>query len=433
MAYPLPENERTRLDTLHNLAVLTSERDPILDNLVEIGCIAANMPIGLIALVDSEWLWFKANRGILAEKKVPRDSSFCNYTILGNSPLVVPNAERDSRFLDNRFVCGKEHIRFYAGVPIQVEPGIRIGCLCVLDREPRELDPVAMQILTRLADCVAERLRQRANARLLQFFSAKQRDQLKASLKMIDNAKLALAQKAFTLFYQPKFELRTRRRIGFEALLRWRQAGGSVLAPAAFAEALNDPEFSRRIGSFVLAEAISQAKTWEQVGFKFGHIAINVASSQFSDEEGKMTFADEVTATADAASMSPSMLQIEVTEGVLLTDRENHIAKQLAQLRATGFKVAFDDFGTGFASLIHLKKLEFDQIKIDGSFVRAMVTSEEDMAIVKAVVGLARDLGKEVVAEGIETEAELKALIDMGCGYGQGYLFGRPTSPSHIC
>ncbi|TBC01445.1 EAL domain-containing protein [Rhizobium ruizarguesonis] len=431
MAYLLPQNERVRLDKLHSLAVLTPEDDPILDTLVEIGCISAKMPIGSIALLDAEWLWFKANRG-LTEKKIPRDHAFCNYTILDDTPLVIPDAEKDSRFSDNPFVRGKEHIRFYAGVPIEVEPGIRIGCLCVLDRKPRELDRDAMQILRWLADCAAERLRQRGNARLLEFFSARRRDQLKASLKMIDAAKIALAQNAFTLFYQPKYELRTRRRVGFEALLRWRQADGSTLAPAAFAEALDDPEFSRRIGSYVLAEAISQAKTWQRAGFEFGHIAINVSSSQFANEEGKMAFADEVMVATKCASLSPSRLHIEVTEGVLLSRVENHVAKQLAQLRATGFKVAFDDFGTGFASLIHLKELEYDQIKIDGSFVRAMISSEGDMAIVKAVVGLARNLGKEVVAEGIETEAELSALIEMGCGYGQGYLLGRPTAASGV-
>lgn len=284
MAYLLPPNERARLDKLYSLAVLTSESDPILDAIVEIGCIAAKMPIGLIALLDAEWLWFKANRGLTSKKKIPRDHAFCNYTILDDAPLVVLDAEKDGRFSDNPFVLGKEHIRFYAGVPIEVEPGIRIGCLCVLDRKPSELDRDAMQILRRLADCAAERLRQRGNARLLQFFSAKRRDQLKASLKMIDAAKIALAQNAFTLFYQPKYELRTRRRVGFEALLRWRQVDGSALAPAAFAEALDDPEFSRRIGSYVLAEAISQAKTWEQAGFEFGHIAINVSSSQFEEE-----------------------------------------------------------------------------------------------------------------------------------------------------
>ncbi|WP_245472297.1 EAL domain-containing protein [Rhizobium jaguaris] len=267
---------------------------------------------------------------------------------------------------------------------------------------------------------------------MLEFFSAERRDQLKASLKMIDAAKVALAQNAFTLFYQPKFELRTRTRVGFEALLRWRQADGSVLAPAAFAEALDDPEFSCRIGSYVLGTAISQAKTWEQAGFEFGHIAINVSSSQFADTEGKMAFADEVLAATKSASLDPSRLHIEVTEGVLLSGRENQVARQLAQLRATGFKVAFDDFGTGFASLVHLKELPYDQIKVDGSFVRAMVNSEEDMAIVKAIVGLAQNLGKEVVAEGIETEAELSALIEMGCGYGQGYLFGRPAAASDV-
>lgn len=114
----------------------------------------------------------------------------------------------------------------------------------------------------------------------------------------------------------------------------------------------------------------------------------------------------------------------------MLSEQSGDISTQLEALRAAGFIVAFDDFGTGFASLVHLKKLAYDQIKIDGAFVRAMTSSNADLAIVKAIVDLATALGKHVVAEAVEAMAELYALRELGCHYGQGYFFGRPVSAS---
>jgi EAL domain-containing protein (putative c-di-GMP-specific phosphodiesterase class I) len=302
----------------------------------------------------------------------------------------------------------------------------------VLDRVPRQIDNNVKLILERLARCVAERLRNSENVRLLQFLSAERRNQAKVSLALIKAAETALSEKAFLLYYQPKFELQTGKRVGFEALLRWRHSDNSVLAPAAFAEILDHPDLSRRIGSYVLRCAVAQAKAWERAGIDFGHIAINVSSSQFAEVVGGQGLVEELLAVVEEANLNPDKLQIEITEGVVLSSNAGHVAQKLEQLRAAGFAIAFDDFGTGFASLVHLKDLQYDQIKIDGSFVRAMTHSSADRAIVKAVVDLARSLGKDVVAEGIETEAEFEALRQFGCRYGQGYLFGRPSPPSKV-
>lgn len=116
----------------------------------------------------------------------------------------------------------------------------------------------------------------------------------------------------------------------------------------------------------------------------------------------------------------------------MLTEQGVDIGAQLEALRAAGFVVAFDDFGTGYASLVHLKELAYDQIKIDGSFVRAMTRSSADLAIVKAIIDMAKALGKRLVAEGVKTTAEHSALKALGCDYGQGYLFGRPASVAEI-
>jgi EAL domain-containing protein (putative c-di-GMP-specific phosphodiesterase class I) len=268
--------------------------------------------------------------------------------------------------------------------------------------------------------------------RLLKQLSPERRNRASTSLALIDAAERALSANAFLLFYQPKFELRTGMRVGFEALLRWRHADGSILTPGAFAEILEEPNVSRQIATFVLREAVSQAKLWEHQGIDFGHIAINASSCQFAETAEGQNFVDEVFAVIENAELNPAKLQIEVTEGVILSGSASGVGHQLARLRAAGFKVAFDDFGTGFASLVHLKDLQYDQIKIDGSFVRAMTGSLTDMAIVKAITELAQSLRKELVAEGIETEAQYEALLKLGCEYGQGYLFGRPVPPGDV-
>lgn len=220
--------------------------------------------------------------------------------------------------------------------------------------------------------------------------------------------------------------------VGFEALLRLKRLDGSVTGPAAFSAAFDEPTLSRRIGSHVLRCAVAQAKAWEAAGVDFGHIAINVSSAQFIDLPGNPCLVDEILGATRSAGLSPRHIQIEVTEGVMLSEQGGDIGTQLEALRAAGFIVAFDDFGTGFASLVHLRKFAYDQIKIDGSFVRAITASSVDHAIVKAIIDMAKALGKHVDAEGVETVAELYALQALGCHYRQGYLFGRPAGPSDI-
>jgi diguanylate cyclase (GGDEF)-like protein len=239
---------------------------------------------------------------------------------------------------------------------------------------------------------------------------------------IISEARRALDRGEFTLFYQPKIKLMDRSLSGFEALLRWRQPDGRYAAPGEYLPVLEDGEMSRRIGDFVMDEAIRQASCWRASGFDFGNIAINVSSSQFIGSG----FVDRLISSMAEAGLAPGDIQIEVTEGVLLSTGATSVASGLKRLSDHGIKIAFDDFGTGYASLVHLRQLEFDVIKLDMSFVRSMLTSPADMAIVEAVLTLARRLGKQVVAEGVETSTQAETLLAHGCHYGQGYLFSRP-------
>lgn len=426
-----PPDEAARLKRLRELSSVSSGPDPVLDALVDAACLAADTPIGLITLLDGERQWFKSKRGIEGDGSCRADA-FCDYTIQSSRPFVVADAARDVRFAENPFVTGSDRIRFYAGVPLEIEPGLRLGSLCVLDRVPRRLGADVRGLLDRLARCAVERLLQSEDRYLLSRIDSGRLNRAKADKAALALAEEALAQGLFALHYQPKIALDTGRRVGFEALLRLTNPDGSVLGPAAFAAALDDPTLSRRIGSHVLQCAVAQAKAWEAAGVDFGHIAVNVSSSQFIAFPGGPSLVDEILDLTRSAGLSPRHIQIEVTEGVMLSEQGGDIGTQLEALRAAGFIVAFDDFGTGFASLVHLKELAYDQIKIDGAFVRAMTSSNADLAIVKAIVDMATALGKHVVAEGVETAAELCALRELGCHYGQGYFFGRPVSASDL-
>jgi EAL domain-containing protein (putative c-di-GMP-specific phosphodiesterase class I) len=426
-----PPCEAARLRRLRELPIVSAGPDPVLDALVDAACLAAGTPIGLVTFLDGDRQWFKSKRGIEGEGS-RRVDAFCDFTIRSSAPFVVPDAARDARFANNPFVNGNERIRFYAGVPLEIEPGLRLGSLCVLDRVPRRLGADVRGLLDRLARCVVERILQSEDRYLLSRIDSRRLDRAKADKAALALAEEALAQGLFVLHYQPKIRLDTGRRVGFEALLRIQKPGGSLLAPAAFAAALDEPALSRRIGRHVLHSAVAQAKAWKQVGIDFGHIAVNVSSSQFISFPGSVPLVDEILDATRSAGLSPRHIQIEVTEGVMLSEQGGDIGTQLEALRAAGFIVAFDDFGTGFASLVHLKEFAYDQIKIDGSFVRAMTGSNADLAIVKAIVDMATALRKHVVAEGVETLAERHALRALGCHYAQGYLFGRPVSASDV-
>jgi diguanylate cyclase (GGDEF)-like protein/PAS domain S-box-containing protein len=254
-------------------------------------------------------------------------------------------------------------------------------------------------------------------------------DLLTAAVKrtnILTNARRALSEDRYTLCFQPKSDLRSMRLSGFEALLRRREDDGSLSSPGGFMEVFEDSALACRIGEFVRHQAVTQAAAWKSAGFDFGHIAFNISHQEFQAYQGDTSYAGALLASIADAGLAPEDIQVEITEDVLLTSGRKSATDTLGYLRETGVKVALDDFGTGHASLIHLKEAEFDLIKLDVSFVRAMLTSKVDMAIVETLCDLAARLGKEVVAEGIETAEQLETLKQLGVTYGQGYLIGRP-------
>lgn len=224
----------------------------------------------------------------------------------------------------------------------------------------------------------------------------------------------------FEIFFQPQVELEESQIIGAEALLRWRHPDKGLLSPSSFLPALERTELSRPIGDWVMAEACRRAAQWRKYQPAL-RIGVNLFSSQIEDPELYLT----VMETLRVANLPADALEIEITETAVLHEDEIWIEK-LKALRAAGVGLAFDDYGTGYASLSLLKRYPISRLKIDKSFVLESADDTGNISIIKAIVSFGRTFGVDVIAEGIETVEQQNFLKDLGCLQGQGYLYGKP-------
>jgi predicted signal transduction protein with EAL and GGDEF domain len=245
------------------------------------------------------------------------------------------------------------------------------------------------------------------------------RHELEARLTLEAELARAVERHEFELFYQPQVRLIDGGLIGAEALIRWQHPERGLISPAQFMPVVNTSPISDRIAAWVLESACRQARVWELAGRNI-RVGVNLSPSQLQGD-----LARSVTETLHATGLSPSLLELEVTEDILLLD-EQRVLDTFLRIQELGVRIVFDDFGTGYASLSYLKKFPLDGLKIDRSFVLGLVGDADDAAIVGSTISLSRQLGLSVIAEGIENEASSDLLIRMGCEEGQGYFFGRP-------
>ncbi|OJF12613.1 putative bifunctional diguanylate cyclase/phosphodiesterase [Couchioplanes caeruleus] len=228
----------------------------------------------------------------------------------------------------------------------------------------------------------------------------------------------------FVLQYQPIVDLGTRDVVGVESLVRWQHPQRGLLGPYHFIELAEESGAIVGLGAWVLRESLRQLAQWraDSAGPAPRYVSVNVSARQFRQPG----FVDQVRDALAAAGAEPGWLQLEITESLVLRDAEQ-VCADLEELRALGVRVAIDDFGTGYSSLSYLRQIPVDVLKIDKSFIDDIIGSEQQRALVDAIVTLARNLHLAVVAEGIEDAEQRAVLADMGCPYGQGYLFSRPV------
>jgi EAL domain-containing protein (putative c-di-GMP-specific phosphodiesterase class I) len=252
------------------------------------------------------------------------------------------------------------------------------------------------------------------------------RRELETRLTLEAELALAAERSEFELFYQPQLDLAEGRLIGAEALIRWRHPVRGLVSPAEFMPVVNTSPISEPIADWVLETACAKAAAWERAGHKL-RIGVNLSPSQFRSGDLAISVAQALARTG----LSPTSLELEFTEDILLHDEQGalHTFQKIQEL---GVRVVFDDFGTGFASLSYLKKFPLDGLKIDSSFVFGLLANPDDAAIVSSTIGLSKQLGLSVIAEGIENRATADFLVSMGCEEGQGYFFGRPMPASEF-
>jgi EAL domain-containing protein (putative c-di-GMP-specific phosphodiesterase class I) len=222
------------------------------------------------------------------------------------------------------------------------------------------------------------------------------------------------------MFYQPQVNLESGRLVGAEALIRWRHPHRGLVSPDDFMPVVNASSISDGVALWVMETACRQGRIWQQKGFNI-RLGVNLSPSQFQSGD----LAATVEAVLRDTGFAPSLLELEVTEGILLED-DARALEIFHRIQGLGVRIAFDDFGTGFASLTYLKKFPLDRLKIDKSFVRNLRANSDDMAIVGATISLGKLLGLSVIAEGIQDRATANLLASKGCEEGQGYYFGRP-------
>ena len=247
--------------------------------------------------------------------------------------------------------------------------------------------------------------------------------QLMDRLKLQNELKNALKNDEFELHYQPQIDSQSGRVVGMEALLRWQHPERGLLFPDNFISVAEDSGLMLPLGQWVLEEAGAHANQLLRDGLRGLTVAVNISPKQFQ----KLGFLDNLRAVVEKYSLSPGMLEIELTESVLIENLDQTISC-LHEVRELGVSVSLDDFGTGYSSLSYLKRLPLDKIKIDRSFVRDIISDQHDAAITQAIIAMAHQLGLRVIAEGVETESQVAFLLKHNCDELQGYFFSRPKT-----
>jgi diguanylate cyclase (GGDEF)-like protein len=260
------------------------------------------------------------------------------------------------------------------------------------------------------------------------FFTQTMHEELIRYHVLEGDLKNALQNEEFELVYQPQVRLDDRKVYAFEALLRWNHPTRGLVGPDEFIPIAEQNGYIVPIGNWVLDEACRQLNAWSNAGFDLPRIAINISPRHFHQAD----FYGQVAQTLAKNGIPAELIELELTEGSLMKDT-TQVQECLWALKQLGVRLAIDDFGTGYSCLSYLRQFPIDVLKIDRSFVNDIGVSEGGQAICGVIVSIAKCLGIDAVAEGVETERQLEFLVEQGCECAQGYLFGKPTKVADLC
>ena len=259
------------------------------------------------------------------------------------------------------------------------------------------------------------------------FFNEEMNADAVDKLTMHFGLRRALEVGQFVLHYQPQIQIASGAIIGAEALIRWQHPELGLIPPGRFIPVAEENGLIVEIGDWVLCEACREAARWQRAGMRDPVVAVNLSALQFK----RGNIEKSVAHALEASGIDPCMLELELTESILIRDTENVLAT-VKRLKLMGVKLSIDDFGTGYSSLSYLKRFEVDKLKIDQSFIRDLVSDPENAAIVRAIIQMARSLGLRTIAEGVEDKQVIDYLRIYHCDEAQGYYYSRPLPPQEF-
>jgi len=311
------------------------------------------------------------------------------------------------------------------GEPFPLEPQT-LGIAASIGLTIYPFDEVDPDTLLRHADQAMYHAKQGGRNRV-HLFDAEQ-DRLEAARRgNRARYEAALTRQEFVLFYQPQVDMRSGRVVGAEALIRWQHPEAGLLSPSCFLPEIEDSDLVIPLGEWVLEAALTQLGRWHAAGLAL-KLSVNISARHLQSPH----FLTRLTALLERhPDAPPALLQLEVVESAALEDMA-HIAQVIDYCHALGVSFALDDFGTGYSSLAYFKQLRVDTLKIDQSFVRDMMSDDEDRAIVEGVISLTRTFRRQVVAEGVENAETGVALLELGCAVAQGYGIARPMPAEQL-
>jgi len=421
------QQEDERLATLASTGILDSAPEPSFDAITRLSAEYFKADTVLLGFTDESRVWIKSYWGEPV-RELPRQRSVFEMVLAEDGPVVVPDVTKDPQFAGRRLAIRRLEVISFASVPIRSVEGRILGALSIFGCQPRRSMAVdELRMLESLADIVAGQLELRRLRRVVHgnaIPAARAAESAPRIWPRKSDLRRALDNREFVLYYQPEIELATRRIAGLEALIRWRHPERGIIAPNDFIPLAEESGLILPIGDWGISEACRQIQKWSRDNPEQAapRVCVNLSARQFAREG----LADHVEALLRQSGVSSRLLGLEMTESSIIPD-EGTALEVLSSLRRLGVSLLMDDFGTGYSSLNHLQSLPFDVLKIDRSFVLRMIDGEQPLQIVRTIVELARVLGMDVVAEGIETREQYETLRELGCRYGQGYLFSRPV------
>jgi len=424
--------EDDRLAALLATGILDTEPEAGYDAITRLAAEYFQADTALLGFADQSRVWIKSHWGE-AVRELPRKRSIFNLVLQEDGPVIVPDIMCHSHFEGRRLTLRRLNVLSFASVPVRSPDGKILGTLTIFGchrRRNMALDELRM--LESLADMAANQLELR---RLRNTFQAHGQRRAPSVVNTSGtwpgrlDLRQALDRREFELYYQPEIDLATRRIIGLEALIRWRHPERGIISPMDFIPLAEETGLILPIGDWGLSEACTQIQKWccEDPFHGSLRVCVNLSASQFS----RAGLADHVEALLLQTGVSSRQLGLEMTESSLITNTDTAL-EVLSSLRRLGVSLLMDDFGTGYSSLNHLHMFPFDTLKIDRSFVGRMTDGDQPLQIVRTIIELARVLGMDVVAEGIETKEQYHLLRQLGCRYGQGFLFARPMTADAI-